>query len=137
LGDYVRPGFNSEDMHRVIPDPNWLQDATLSMFGGGTGRFPFTIEGAHFYLELFPGPDVRTDRMYWRVDFTLTTGRPDQVVSVEEAAAFLRGKLADRTVRIQESIMMYHLPQTDYGHVEELHNRRGVGIRVSPGGWFD
>jgi len=58
------------------------------------------------------------------------------LLSAKDAAQFLAGTHTDKSLRIEEFIMMYPLPGS-LGHVEEIHNARGIGIKVSPGDWFE
>jgi len=134
---YVQAGFTSEMMRKAIPDPRWLKSCTVYLNEIVGGRWPYCVSsGSHFTLLLFPDKNAQGYDC-WRIDFTLSRGTPrDFLVSYEEAVDFLNGTLADKSVEIEEFIMMYPLPGT-LGYVEEMHNRRGVGVFIYPGAWFE
>ncbi len=142
FGGFVRAGFTSEMMRKAIPDPRWLKNCTLGANVVVGGRWPYSISsGTHFYLIFFP-EQTNSSKSYWSIDFTLSTGTREDFVSVEDAAKFLNGTLTDKRVQIEEFIMMYPLPgvpplPATIGYVEEMHNRRGVGIKVVPDVWFE
>jgi hypothetical protein len=134
LGGYVQAGFTSEMMRKVIPDPRWLKSCSLYASEAVGGRWPYLVSsGSHFCLILFPD---QKDSKAWRIDFTLGTGVLNREVSTEQAAEFLNGTLSDKSIQVEEFIMMYPLPGT-LGYVEEMHNGRGVGIKVVPDAWFE
>ncbi len=140
FGGFVRAGFTSEMMRKAIPDPRWLKRCTLGANVAVGGGWPYSISsGTHFYLFLFPDKDELRD---WSIYFTLSTGTRDGFVSNEDAAKFLNGTLADKRVQIEEFIMSYPLPgvpplPATIGNVEEMHNHRGVGVKVVPHVWFE
>jgi hypothetical protein len=134
FGAYVKPGFDTDKIRTAIPDSRWLEEAGIEQVILVGGRWPYTIEGFHFYLVLFP--DAKAFRN-WRIDFTLSAPNEGRILSLDDARRFLRGTLRDNTVQIQEFIMMFPLPNSKFGFVEELHTRRGIGIKVVPEGWYE
>ena len=133
---YVKPGSASAEMRKAIPDPRWLAECRVDPVNVVGGRFPYLADGTHFYLELFPRTDSKDE--YWRIDFTLSSGKRNECLSSDDAIRFLNGTLIRKDVRIEEFILMYPFPQRrSLSQVEEMHNRRGVGLRVQAEGWYD
>ncbi len=154
---WVKPGFNTDDMRKAIPDNRWLDACEvfpINLIGGG---FPLSQMENSFQLRLFPGDDKK----WWTIWFSLH--KPGQAPFKQlDGLSFLKGVHPDKSIRIEEFVIQFPLPimpyvemdethiggTTNFGYrayypvlpsaqVEERHSRTGIGIKILPNAWYD
>jgi hypothetical protein len=153
---YVKPGFNTDDMRKAIPDNRWLDACSVeavSLIGGG---FPLLYFDNPFTLRLFPGDDKK----WWTIWFSLHKSGQTPFEQLD-ALSFLKGVHPDKSIRIEEFVIQFPFPTVPYvevqetvvggitnvaylphptfpaAQVEERHSRTGIGIKILPNAWYE
>jgi hypothetical protein len=135
---YARLGMNTEDIRKVIPDPRWLDECRfVGPYRGGTGYFPLFLHknACRYRLELFPD---QSGNPYsdWSVWFNLSCSTYNPR-NTNEAVAFLKGAHPEKSLKLREFALTYPFAASRYNRIEERHSARGVGIKISPGEWYE